>query len=202
MIRRGMDIVLASCGILLATPLVAAAAAAIAIEDGFPVFFRQNRVGTGGRLFRLWKLRSMRQNKRGHSITAGGDARITRTGRVLRRYKLDELPQFWNVLRGDMSFIGPRPEVPEFVDAEDPSWRCVLSQRPGITDFATLVYRNEESLLAGCADPEQVYRERILPSKLALNIEYFNRRSLRSDLKLLVLTARYSLFPSDIDCAQ
>ena len=141
----------------------------------------------------------MRMNNDGTAITSGGDRRITPVGKVLRRYKLDEFPQLWNVVRGDMSFIGPRPEVPCFVDSGDPVWQAVHSVRPGITDLATLVYRDEEKLLAGFADPERGYREAVLPAKLALNLQYLERRSAARDLKLLALTIRYSFVPGGFD---
>ena len=176
-------------------PLMAAAAAAVWLEDGFPVFFRQTRVGRGNRPFRLLKFRSMRKDAAGSKLTAGGDRRITVAGRVLRKYKLDELPQLWNVIRGEMSIVGPRPEVPEYVDAASPQWRAVLRHRPGITDLATLMYRNEEEILAAACDPERYYRETLLPAKLALNLRYAASSSAWTDLKLILLTLRYSFIP-------
>lgn len=163
------------------------------------MLFRQTRAGCGGRPFDLLKFRSMRSNAGGPRVTGGGDSRVTRLGRILRAYKLDELPQLWNIVRGDMSFIGPRPEVFDFVDLGDPVWRAVLSVRPGITDLATLVYRNEEQLLAASPDPVKEYRRSILPDKLALNLEYLRRRSLAADLRLLALTARYSFWPDGFE---
>jgi len=142
-------------------------------------------------------------NKRGGpAITAGGDKRITAIGKVLRRYKLDELPQLWNVVRGDMSLIGPRPEVPEFVNLERPEWRGILSVRPGIADLATLVYRNEEEILARASEPERFYREVVLPEKMALSLHCIRARSIRFDLKLLALTLRYSFMPHGFDAAR
>jgi len=163
------------------------------------MFYSQYRVGQAGRGFKLWKLRSMQRSNHGLRITADGDARVTHIGHFLRKYKLDELPQFWNVLRGDMSFVGPRPEVPEYVEFGDSRWQRVLQCRPGITDFATLVYRNEEKILATFENREAGYREHVLPSKLALNIEYLDHRSLWSDIKLIALTARCSFSASDPD---
>jgi lipopolysaccharide/colanic/teichoic acid biosynthesis glycosyltransferase len=116
-------------------------------------------------------------------------------GAFLRRFKLDELPQLWNVLRGDMDLVGPRPEVPEFVDMRDPVWSAVLEVRPGITDVATLLYRNEEALLAGSPDPERYYVETILPAKLQMNVDYLRRRSFSLDLRLILLTVWYSVLP-------
>lgn len=198
---RFVDIVLALAGILVAAPVIVLAALAIWIDDGWPVFFRQERVGLRARRFHLWKLRTMRHRSTGLAVTAGNDSRITRAGAFLRRSKLDELPQFWNVLKGDMSLVGPRPEVPPYVDETSPVWHVVLSQRPGITDLATLLFRNEELLLAAEPDPERAYRDHVLPAKLRLNIEYLNHRSLLSDLKLLLLTALYSFTPALPDAA-
>ena len=195
LIERGV----ALAGLIAISPLVAAIAAAIRFEDGGPVLFRQTRAGMAGRPFTLLKFRSMRTGSGGPRITGGGDRRVTRLGRLLRAYKLDELPQLWNIVRGDMSFIGPRPEVFEFVDLRDPRWRTVLSVKPGVTDLATLLYRNEEQMLVGSRSPEKEYRDLILPAKLALNLEYLRERSLGADLRLLFWTVRYSFWPADID---
>ncbi len=191
-LRRLFDIAFALAGLILSAPVVGLAALAIVLDDGLPVFFRQERVGLRARRFLLWKLRTMRHRSSGLAVTAGNDARITRVGATLRRFKLDELPQFWNVLKGDMSLVGPRPEVPPYVDESSPVWHFVLAHRPGITDLATLLFRDEEALLAAEADPERAYREQVLPAKLELNLEYQLHRSLLSDLKLIVLTAVYS----------
>jgi lipopolysaccharide/colanic/teichoic acid biosynthesis glycosyltransferase len=167
--------------------------------DGRPVFFSQMRVGRYGREFRIWKFRTMRTGVCGGAITASGDPRITRLGARLRRLKLDELPQLYNVLRGDMSLVGPRPESPEYVDGEAPIWKAVLLVRPGITDLATLLFRNEEALLASRSDPDGFYRETVLPAKLVLNLQYIRARSLRWDARLIWLTIRYSLSPKRFD---
>ena len=189
------DEVCAAAGLLLLTPVFAAIALLILCDDGTPVIFGQTRVGRKGRPFRIWKFRTMRAGSRGSSITAAGDHRVTRVGAFLRRCKLDELPQLFNVLRGDMSLVGPRPEVPEYVRIEEPVWQAVLQVRPGVTDVASLVYRDEEKLLGTSADPNALYRETVLPSKLALNLGYLRSRSFGSDLHLILLTIRYSLFP-------
>jgi lipopolysaccharide/colanic/teichoic acid biosynthesis glycosyltransferase len=194
------DRVLAFLGLVVAAPLLAAAAVCIIAEDGWPVLFWQDRVGFRGELFRLGKLRSMRASGGGGSqITVSGDRRILRVGRVIRKYKIDEIPQLWNVLIGEMSLVGPRPEVPKFVNMRDPAWRIVLSVRPGITDVATLVYRNEEEMLIGMEHPESVYRDQILPEKLALNAAYAARRSVGSYLKVIFWSTRYSFFPAGFD---
>lgn len=199
--RSAADALLALAGLIVSAPLILLAALAIWIDDGWPVFFRQERVGWRGRRFHLWKLRTMRHQARGLAVTAGNDDRITKAGAWLRRYKLDELPQFWNVVKGEMSLVGPRPEVPPYVDEASPVWGLVLAQRPGITDLATLLFRDEELLLAAEADPERAYRERVLPTKLALNLEYQRHRSLLTDLKVILLTAKYSFTSALPDAA-
>ncbi|MBZ5604471.1 MAG: sugar transferase [Acidobacteriia bacterium] len=197
--KRCLDIFGAGLGLIVLLPVFALISVCIWLEDRGSPLFHQKRVGRHGRFFELMKFRSMRTGTRGATITAGGDPRCTRVGRVLRRYKLDELPQLWNVLRGDMSLVGPRPEIPLFVDASAPVWQDVLSVRPGITDLASLIYRNEEELLRLAADVEREYRERILPDKLQLNLQYLKRQSMTGDLYIILLTLRYSLFPAAFD---
>ena len=192
---RLFDLTCAAAGMLVLLPVLAALALVILFDDGRPVFFRQTRVGRKGKPFRIWKFRTMRAHSRGSVITAAGDRRITRVGAVLRRFKLDELPQLFNVLNGDMSLVGPRPEVPEYVELETPVWQAVLQVRPGVTDLATLLYRDEEQLLGSSGDPAALYREKVLPAKLALNLCYLRSRSFLRDLRLILLTIRYSLFP-------
>lgn len=189
------DRLAAALGLILLSPVLAAVAAAIALEDGFPVLFRQTRIGRGGRPFRLLKFRSMRRDMPGTTITYGPDPRITRVGAWIRRYKLDELPQLWNVWKGELSLVGPRPEIPSFVDLSDPVWRAVLEVRPGITDLASIRYRNEVEVLAGVSDPQRYYRETIVPDKLALNLEYIRTRTFWGDLKLIVRTLRACVNP-------
>jgi len=163
------------------------------------VLFVHKRVGQHGREFELLKFRTMRIDTAGPSITAGGDPRVTSVGRILRKFKLDELPQLWNVVRGEMAFIGPRPEVPEFVDLADPVWQEVLSVKPGITDLASLVFRNEEEILSSAGDPVRYYREVVLPEKLRLNLLYQRERNWWTDLKLIALSLRYSLIPAGFE---
>jgi lipopolysaccharide/colanic/teichoic acid biosynthesis glycosyltransferase len=186
--KRLVDLAAAAVGLLLLSPLLAAAAVAVKLSSPGPVLFRQERVGRYGRPFRIDKFRSMRVNATGPSVTAGGDARITRVGRLLRRTKLDELPQLWNVLVGDMSLVGPRPEVRRFVDRFPADYARILSIRPGITDFAAVEYRDEESVLAGAADAEAAYLETVLPAKIRLYHRYLDEMSLRTDLTLVVRT--------------
>jgi lipopolysaccharide/colanic/teichoic acid biosynthesis glycosyltransferase len=197
--HRFLDGFLAGCGLLVLTPILALVAASIVLETGFPVLFTQDRIGRRGKPFRLKKFRTMRPGKKGTSITVSGDSRITRVGRFLRKFKLDELPQLWNVVRGDMSLVGPRPEVPEFVDFRQPVWRTVLQARPGITDPASIAYRDEETLLARAADPIAYYRESVLPAKLALNVEYLSKRTVASDFRVILQTIRCALLPGTIN---
>lgn len=194
-LQRFVDLAFAAVGLPLLSPLLASIALAIHLDDGSPVFFGQTRIGRNGKRFRICKFRTMRADATGPSITAYGDGRVTRVGAVLRRFKLDELPQLFNVLNGDMSVVGPRPEVPEYVQQDATVWQKVLGVRPGITDVATLVFRNEEELLAAAGDTQSVYRERILPAKLALNLDYLASRTLWTDLKLILMTIYYSLLP-------
>lgn len=199
LLKAAFDRLVAAAGLILLSPVLLTIAAAIAVEDSLPVFFRQVRIGRGGRPFQILKFRSMRAGVAGPRITAANDARLTRVGNLLRRYKLDELPQLWNVLKGQMSLVGPRPEVPAFVDPSDPAWQAVLAAKPGITDVASLVYRNEEEILAGRSDPEDYYREVVLPEKLAINLQYIANSSFWRDLRLIMQTVRYSLSPAGFD---
>lgn len=192
---RVIDIVFAVAGLILLSPLLVAAALLILLCDGRPIVFRQTRVGIRGRSFEIIKFRTMRRKAEGAPITASGDQRVTTAGAWLRQFKIDELPQLVNVLFGDMSLIGPRPEVPEFVDHDDKLWREVLGVRPGITDLASLTFRDEEAILGAAANPAVHYRSVILPEKLRLNLQYQRSRSLSRDLKLLWMTGRYSFFP-------
>lgn len=190
-LRRALDIAASAVGLLVLSPLFAVIAAAIVLENGRPVFYRGRRVGRAGRPFYLLKFRTMvpDADRLGPAITAKGDPRVTRVGRWLRRTKLDELPQLLNVLRGEMSLVGPRPEDPKYVALYDADQRRVLSVRPGLTSPASLAFRDEEQRLAG-EDWEQVYREQILPAKLAIDLEYLSRRTVASDLRLVLRTLR------------
>jgi lipopolysaccharide/colanic/teichoic acid biosynthesis glycosyltransferase len=179
--------------------VLAGIALAIVLDDGPPVLFSQTRVGKNGKPFRIWKFRTMRSGSQGSVITAAGDDRVTRAGAKLRKYKLDELPQLFNVLKGDMGLVGPRPEVPEHVQLDAPEWQAVLRVRPGITDLATLLYRDEEGILGASGDPDAFYRESVLPAKLLLNVAYLVSKSFWQDLKLILLTIRYSLFVKGFD---
>ena len=188
MAKRLSDLLLSSLGLaVLALPL-ALVALAIKLDSPGPVFYRQVRVGLRGREFRIHKFRTMAHDPgdRGPQLTVGLDARITRVGAFLRRTKLDELAQLFDVFEGTMSLVGPRPEVPRYVALYPAALReKVLSVRPGITDFASIEYRDESTLLARSADPERTYREVILPTKLALQARYVDRSGLGTDLVLI-----------------
>lgn len=189
--KRLFDFVVSLLGLIVLSPLFLVIAVAIKRDSPGPVFFRQVRVGKDGRTFRIHKFRSMAVSAAGNSkeITVGGDARITRTGAWIRHWKLDELPQLIDVLAGSMSVVGPRPEVPRYVALyPDAQRRVVLSVKPGITDLASIQFRHENELLARASDPEQAYREQILPEKLRLQSEYVRTRSFIGDMKILVAT--------------
>ncbi len=188
--KRAVDIVLALGGLIVLAPVLAGIGAMIALVDGLPVLFRHLRVGRGGRDFRLYKFRTMRPlaGAEGGGFEPGDTRRVTRFGAFLRRTKLDELPQLWNVLRGDMSFVGPRPEVRPWVEAYPERWKTVLAVRPGITDPASLAFRSEEALLSAAEDREAYYRDVILPRKLDLYEAYARERSLPGDLVLIART--------------
>jgi lipopolysaccharide/colanic/teichoic acid biosynthesis glycosyltransferase len=195
-IPRPIEAILASIGLILVTPLLALAAIAIKATSSGPVFFRQERVGRKGRIFVLYKLRTMRPAGDGPQVTAGDDARITSVGRLLRKTKLDELPELWNILKGEMSMIGPRPEVPRYVDLDNPIWRLILEARPGLTDPVTLRLRNEEDLMAQVkGDREKFYLETLSPFKLDGYLKYLQTRSWLSDLNVIWQTIFVVIFP-------
>ena len=198
MFKRSFDLLAAGAGLLALAPLFALLALLIKLDSPGPVFFRQWRVGRHGEPFRIFKFRTMTVQQRpgGPEVTVAGDARITRTGAVLRRWKLDELPQLIDVLRGTMSLVGPRPEVPRYVAHYPPAWReRLLSVRPGITDFASVRYRNENELLARAENPEREYIDVVLPAKLRYALHYVDNPSLASDLRVLGLTLRTVFAP-------
>ena len=186
--KRLMDITVSAIVLMIGLPVLLAIAVFVWLDSGLPILFAQQRVGKNFKRFPIYKFRSMRSGASGASVTAAGDHRVTRVGAVLRATKLDELPQFWNVLRGDMSLVGPRPEVPEYVSIYREHYVRILSVRPGITDFASLVYRREEAILAGQPDPEIYYREVVLPEKLKLAESYISRQSLTTDVAILFRT--------------
>ena len=186
-LKRAMDIVISGGALIVLWPVLFIVALAIKIDDPGPVFYRQVRVGRGGKEFRIFKFRTMvvDADKKGLAITVGKDNRITRMGAFLRKTKLDELAQLLNVFFGDMSFVGPRPEVPKYVNMYTPYQRQVLLVRPGITDYASIAYRNENDMLAGAEDPEKMYIDVIMPDKIELNMKYLREISPLADLRLI-----------------
>ena len=189
-LKRTMDVVVSAAALCVLWPLYLIIALAIVIDDPGPVFYRQVRVGRGGKPFRIFKFRSMvvDADKKGLEITVGHDRRITRVGAFLRKTKLDELAQLLNVLCGQMSFVGPRPEVPRYVELYTPYQRQVLLVRPGITDYASIAYRHENDLLDAAQDPERMYIEQIMPAKIELNMKYLREISPAADIRLILKT--------------
>ncbi len=195
-LKRCLDIAGAATGLAATAPLLVGLAALVRVSSPGPVLFQQERVGRHGKPFRMHKFRTMRAAKPGLQVTAGGDPRITRIGRVLRKTKLDELPELWNVLVGDMSLVGPRPEVPRYVAMYPENDRVFLQKfRPGVTDPATIVYRSEEDVLARAPDPEKAYVEDILPRKVRMYREYLQTASFGTDLMVLLQTLRAIVVP-------
>jgi len=195
MIKRGFDLIVSGIALLVLSPVFAVIAILVKAESPGPALFRQRRVGRFGRPFTMHKFRTMREGERApvHALTVGADPRITRFGGFLRRYKLDELPQLFDVFVGSMSLVGPRPEMSEYVQRYPEEVRnSILSVRPGITDPASIEFRNESALLATASDPERLYVEEILPRKLASSTRYLGRRSLLSDIRLIFQTLRAS----------
>jgi lipopolysaccharide/colanic/teichoic acid biosynthesis glycosyltransferase len=191
--KRVFDVIVAAAALMLLAPLIALAALWVKLDSPGPALFRQERVGRGGQLFRIHKLRTMRVDAaaRGPGITTQHDERITRAGRWLRRYRVDELPQLLDVLRGHMSLVGPRPELPQYVAMYPAALReQVLAVRPGITDPASLEFLDEAAAMAGAADPERAYVEQILPLKLQRQADYAQRATLASDVVVLGRTLR------------
>ena len=186
-LKRLMDIVISGGALLVIWPVLLLVALAIKIDDPGPVFYRQVRVGRGGKTFRIFKFRTMvvDADKKGLAITVGRDNRITRVGALLRKTKLDELAQLINVFVGEMSFVGPRPEVQKYVDMYTPYQRQVLLVRPGITDYASIAYRNENDMLAEAEDPERMYIDVIMPDKIELNMKYLREISPLADIRLI-----------------
>lgn len=190
MAKRLFDIVSSGIGLLCLAPVFVVMAIWIKLDSRGPVFYRQIRVGRYGRDFRIFKFRSMRVGSdKGRQITVGErDPRITRSGYFIRRYKIDELPQLINVFLGDMSIVGPRPEVRKYVDLYSEEQRKVFQVRPGITDLASIKYRNENELLSQVDDPDTYYIDVIMPDKLAINLEYIRHQSFMGDIKIIFNT--------------
>ena len=187
--KRIFDFTASLAGLLLLAPLFMLVAIMIKFDSAGPVFFRQQRVGKDGALFNIIKFRTMHDDAHEALLTVGHDRRITRIGKFLRRHKLDEFPQLFNVLAGEMSLVGPRPEVPRYVECYPPEVRAVvLSVLPGITDWASIYYKEENSLLGRAANPEQAYLDTILPAKLKYNLRYVHERSFWNDVRIIFTT--------------
>jgi lipopolysaccharide/colanic/teichoic acid biosynthesis glycosyltransferase len=189
--KRLVDVLVAFAAFLVLSPVMLVAAVAVRFSSAGPILFRQERMGRGGRPFFILKFRTMVQDapKLGGPITFGNDPRITRIGNLLRKTKLDELPQLFNVLRGDMSLVGPRPEVRRYVEMFCADYEVILQVRPGVTDLASIKYRDESTILGNAADPEKEYIEVVLPEKIRLAKEYVAGHSLRLDLAIMFGTA-------------
>ena len=194
--KRLMDILVSATGLCILSPLFLFITLLIVIFDGGNPFFVQERVGKKRKLFSLYKFKTMKPPAahKKNDFGAGDTSRITSLGRFLRKTKLDELPQLFNVLKGDMSLVGPRPEVKKWTNVYPEMWKTVLTVRPGLTDNASIRFRNEEELLARSSSPDETYREEILPKKLALYIDYVNNRSFSGDIKILLKTIKVVLF--------
>ena len=196
MTKRAFDLCAALVGVLLLSPLLVAIAVWIRLDSPGPALFRQVRVGRHGELFHILKFRTMRAQPAARPgpqrlLTVGRDARITRAGHFLRKYKLDELPQLFNVVHGTMSLVGPRPEVPRYVACYPPRERAlVLSVRPGVTDWASILFKDENAILGQAPDPEQAYIDTILPTKLEYYVRYVRERTFWVDLRIILRTLR------------
>lgn len=187
--KRAFDVLFALCALLTLSPLLIVIACWVKLDTPGPIFFKQLRTGRNGKPFHIYKFRSMRSDAQGLQLTVGADTRVTRAGAFIRRSKIDELPQFFNVIIGDMSVVGPRPEVPSYVSHYPAEVAAiVLSVRPGITDIASIAFRDESALLAQSTDPEQTYLRQILPIKLNFAQQYVQTRTFWMDLKIVVWT--------------
>lgn len=189
-LKRLFDIFFSFIGIILFSPFFIIATVFIKIDSSGPILFTQERIGKDFRPFKIYKFRTMKHGveQNGPKITIKGDNRVTRTGRLLREYKIDELPQLFNVLKGDMSFVGPRPEIREYVNLFKAAYVTLLSIRPGITDPASICYSNEESLLSYSDNWEEDYRKIVLPDKIKLSLQYVDNHNLITDMKLIIRT--------------
>lgn len=188
-LKRLFDIVASFCGIVILFPLIVIVSILIKLTSKGPVLFKQVRVTKNGRLFKIYKFRTMRENSEGNKqITVGNDSRITGIGHVLRKTKLDELPQLFNVLKGEMSLVGPRPEVPKYVELYTEEQREILKVSAGITDYASIYFSNESELLGEVENPEEFYIKKIMPYKIELNKKYIKEIGIVTDIKLIILT--------------
>ena len=194
--KRFFDLLFSFILLVLLSPILVIVSFSIFVDNGFPIFFVQRRVGRYEKEFGLIKFRSMRNLRKDETdlqITIGRNERITSVGSFLRKYKLDELPQLINILRGDMSFVGPRPEVPKYVALYNSQQLNVLTIRPGLTDYASIKYRNESEILGNSSNPERMYIEKVMPDKLKINLDYISNQSFIGDLVIILKTLRVVL---------
>ena len=188
-LKRCFDLFFSILGVLILLPLIIVVSILIKLTSKGAVLFKQARVTKDGKLFKIYKFRTMRENSEGNKqITVGNDSRITSIGHILRKTKLDELPQLFNVIKGEMSLVGPRPEVPRYVELYTEEQRKILSVPAGITDYASIYFSNESELLGKAEDPEKYYIEKIMPHKIGLNMKYINNMGILTDIKIIMLT--------------
>lgn len=189
-IKRIFDIMSSFCGLVILSPILIIVAIFIKLDSNGPVFFKQKRVGKNKEIFEIYKFRTMVTDaeKLGRQITVGNDSRVTDVGKFIRKCKLDELPQLINVLKGEMSLVGPRPEVPRYVDLYDEYQKQILLVKPGITDYASIEFRNENEILGQSKNPDKTYIEDIMPAKIEFNMRYIRNISLIEDIKLILAT--------------
>ncbi|MEZ7998856.1 MAG: sugar transferase [Flavobacteriales bacterium] len=190
MTKRSFDIIMSALGMFCLSPLLLLLSLAIILNSGFPVFYFQERIGKGGHAFKLIKFRTMRTNSKGLQITLDKDPRISGIGSVLRKYKLDELPQLLNIFFGQMSFVGPRPEVRKYVELYTAEEKKIISIKPGLTGLDSLNYSQESELLKNTIDPEHTYITEILPEKIKLNLVYLEKRSFGYDISIILATIK------------
>lgn len=194
-IKRILDILFSFILIIILSPLIFIISSLILIDSGLPIFFIQERMGKDGKTFNIIKFRTMKNNTAtSDGITLLNDKRITRIGKFLRKYRLDEIPQLFNIIKGEMSFVGPRPDLPKYYMVDDYGYKCVLLVRPGITGEATLKFKDEDQILSKSENPEKTYIEEIFPQKIRLNINYIKNISLLYDLKIIINTIISVLF--------
>lgn len=188
--KRIFDILFSAMGLICLLPFFILIAILIKVDSSGPILYKQTRIGKSGKEFEIYKFRKMRADigDQGLKITTTNDVRMTKFGKTMKKYKIDELPQLWNVFRGDMSFVGPRPETPNYVEIYDEMQRDILKIKPGITDYASLEYINEGDLLESSPDPDKLYRETLIPKKIEYNLQYIKDMSIKTDLKIIFST--------------
>lgn len=196
--KRAFDIVVSFSMIVLILPVLSFCSLLILTSSGYPVFFRQERMGRNGKVFRIFKFRTMKNNTAtADGLTLRNDQRITKIGQFLRKYRLDEVPQLFNIIKGEMSFVGPRPDLPKYYKDNDYAYKCVTLIRPGVTCPATLQYKDEDEILALSEDPEKTYIEEVFPNKVRLNLDYIIEISILYDLKIMIDTCLRVFFKTN-----